>query len=355
MCNATNIKIELKTIIMHRDNNIFYRAVKKDENHTTDLFCNLLKYDFIRDYLLKFFKLPVENLEYENIDTQKKIEENKKEPDITIKNKDIYCFFEIKVKNSQLQSSQINEYLSELEKEEKKLLIYLIPENYNFKNEINKGIKNKDYAKIYYWEDFIRYIENSDLPQSNILISEFIAFLKSVLGKQDLSLTLNLEEMALFQNPKDLIIAKSLLDKLYKIIDESVKQVDAKLQNKISNTIKYDDENQYGVMFKDKENQNLLFFALWFGVYNRNNDCSDYLFCYGIGDETSDEPFIDKYVKRFKEFGVNECAGSKGWQIKNFDKYDLAIDKENELIENISKKLIYTIEKLLKPNSVRYE
>lgn len=336
---------------MHRENNIFYRAVKKDENHTTDLFCNLLKYDFIRDYLLKFFKLPVENLEYENIDTQKKIEENKKQPDIIIKNKDIYCFFEIKVKNSKLQSSQINEYLSELEKEKEKLMIYLIPEDYKFENEINTGIKNKDYAKIYYWEDFIRYIENSDLSQSNILISEFITFLKSVLGKQDLSLTLNLEEMTLLQNPKDLIVAKNLLNKLYDIIDESAKKVELHFKSKITiydQTKRNEISNEYAVYFTDKDEKYILFFGLWFDMVKDDiTKYGDKLMCFGVSIDDEDYDF-NKYSEKFKGIFTDKNFKYKGWLLSNFDKYILATDKEDKLIQNISQKLIDIIEKLLK-------
>lgn len=39
-------KIELKNN-NHAQN--FYKTVKKDENHTIDLFCNLLKYDLAKD------------------------------------------------------------------------------------------------------------------------------------------------------------------------------------------------------------------------------------------------------------------------------------------------------------------
>ncbi len=368
---------------MHRENNIFYKAVKKDENHTTELFCNLLKYDFIRNYLLNFFNLPVEKIRYEDIDTQKRI--GNIQPDILIKNDDVYCFFEIKIKDSDLQESQIEDYLKELKKEKDRKeikMIYLIPQDYKYKDSINEIIEKeenvikeqKSFVTRRYWEDFIRQIENSDLPKGSLLVQEFIAFLKNVLKKQDLSITLNLEEMALLQNPKDLIVAKNLLEKLYKIIDKvafnTVEKYNDKHKNNKIDFESYDTNNEYSVYFVfekdkniDKKDKYILFFGLWFSIIEKHPNCINYLFSYGVNTSKNDEDtFDDKYIKNFtneKNYETNnkdkeDCYKIKEnivkagtWRLTKIDKYDFATENEEALINKISQELLDTLQKII--------
>jgi len=344
---------------MHRDNNIFYKVVKKDENSVTDLFCNLMKYDFIRNVLLGFFNnrkninIPIDEIIYENINTQKRIEEFNKQPDIIIENTNFYCFFEIKIKDSDLQSSQVNEYITQLEKYQniKKInIIYLIPKGYKYEKNIEtEVILHKEYAEIFYWEDFIRYIENTDLSKGSLIVSEFISFLKDVFGKHDLLLTLNLEEMSLFQNPKDLVVAKSLLSKLHKIIDVSAEKVKLYFTENVTFDKVCDTENEYGYNFYYvDEKKHLLFFGLWFSLVEDYLNLSDYFLCYGlnISSDNGDEYFEKKYIENFKKLDNYEKAGD--WLIKNFEgKYTLAKDDDNKIIEDISNTLIETIIKLM--------
>lgn len=354
---------------MHRGDTIFFKAVKEDENHTTELFCNLLKYDFVRNVFLSFFNkeqnvnIPIENIEYENIDTQTSFGENNKRPDIVIKTNDYKCFFEIKTnKNTDLQDSQLKEYPEELKKSNNKNLIFITPKNYKHQDSIDKLKKEKSFYSIdelekeksfvqsFYWEDFIRYIEKTDLIKTNILVSEFITFLKNVIEKQDLFLTLNLEEMALLQNPKDLIVAKRLLSKLYKIIDEVGKKVKEELD---INVQKENDENEYAFYFKDKDKNYLLYFGLWFSMIENsekiegNKDYNNYFLCYGVYNGDDDDYSFGKYADIFSKKYNNEYFNYQDWLLNSFDKYDFAEQDEDILIDNISKQLIEVIKKLL--------
>ena len=211
---------------------------------------------------------------------------------------------------------------------------------------------------MFYWEDFIKYIENTDLAESDIYnISEFIAFIKLVLGKQDLSLTLNLEEMALLQNPKDFAVAKTLLPKLEKIIIESAEKVKVHFEEEKINYELCDTKNEFACYFYAKNNNKyLLFFGLWFSIIKYFPELSDYLFCYGLNTETTTKEgeyqttdgeylFEEEYIEKFRNKN-NIVAGS--FLIDNFNKYDLAHDEEKDLIDNISEILIDTIEKLTK-------
>ena len=83
---------------MTRENNIFYRLTKENENTTTELLCNLLRTKYIRNICLRYFDISeeiIENISIENISTQKSFD---KEGilDIIIQNKDSYYIIGIK-------------------------------------------------------------------------------------------------------------------------------------------------------------------------------------------------------------------------------------------------------------------
>lgn len=348
---------------MHRGNNIFYNAVKEDENHTTELFCNLFKYDYIRDSFFKFFnqdfqeeyKIPVEKIKYQHFETQKRIEENNKQPDIIIKTNEYKCFFEIKTNNdTKLQPSQITDYPIELERVNNKNLLFIIPKNYKHNEDIENLKKDKKYVELIYWEDFIKYVENTDLYSGNILVTEFITYLKRVLKIQDLSLTLNLNEMVLLQNSKDMAIAFSLQKKIKGIIDSVGKKIIEKTE---LDSDEKDDDNEYSFTFKNKDKDNgksILFFGLWYGMIDRyegnDEDIYNYLFCFGVGSEKCDEEYDNMCYKKFKELssGEKEKKEIEGYLIRKFNKYDLADENEHNLINNISQKLLEIIKEITK-------
>ncbi len=331
---------------MHRENNIFYKTVLKDENHVTELFCNLLKYKYVRDSVLRFFTfkvsyLPIDSIEYEHIDTQKKIEENNKRPDIEINNKACRCFFEIKTdKNRKLEKSQTTDYLNELSKNKKEnqavFMIYLVPKNYKFEEDIKGAIDQKKvHANLFYWEDLLKHVEDFELEKSNIFISEFKSFILNILGRNSANLTLNLKEMTLFSHPYDLAVANSALKKIKSIIEATAEIV---CNNKNINYLLHDKDHEYIVYFKDKNDKYILFFGLWFEIIINNNEIpSDYLFCYGVGDESSDDPFYNKYVNKFKEIeNKDDLKNIGGWCFNKFDKFMFSEENDEVLIKKLS-------------------
>jgi hypothetical protein len=346
-----------KSSLMHREDSIFYKTVLKDENHITDLFCNILKYKYIRDSVLRFFTfeenyLPIDSIEYEHIDTQKRIDENNKQPDIEINNSKCRCFFEIKTdKNRKLEKSQTTDYFKELSKNKKEkqevFMIYLVPQNYKFEEEIKVAIDQKEvYANLFYWEDLLKYIEDIELDKSDIFISEFKSFILNILGKNSANLILNLKEMTLFNHPYDLAVANSTLKKIKSII---IATTEAVCNNKNINYLLHDKDHEYIVYFKDENEKYILFFGLWFElILNDSSLNPDYIFCYGVGDETSDEPFYDKYVKNFMKLeGIITSKETKGWWFNKFDKYMFSEEDDNVLIEKLSKFIKSKIDEIM--------
>jgi hypothetical protein len=91
---------------MKRDDNIFYRLTKENENSTTELLCNLLRTKYIRNICLKFFGIPdkiIEGITIHNINTQK-LSRTEGIPDIIIQDTDCYYIIENKIRiNTGLQ------------------------------------------------------------------------------------------------------------------------------------------------------------------------------------------------------------------------------------------------------------
>jgi hypothetical protein len=191
-------------------------------------------------------------------------------------------------------------------------------------------------------------MESTDLPKCNLIVYEFISFLKNVLGRQDLSLKLNLEEMSLLQNPKDLVVAKSLLLKLQQIIDECAIRINTHFKEEVSFD-KVDDENEYGYYFYyGDDDKYLLFFGLWFSLVENYPNFSNYLLCYGLNtsSENGDEYFEKEYIENFQKLEVFEKVGD--WLINNFEgKYTLAKDDDEKIIKDISETLKSVISRLI--------
>ena len=118
---------------MSRQKNIFYK-VAKDENSTTEIFCNLLGNKFFRDKFLEKFldQKFISNIRYEeDINTQYCSTHGR--PDLIIENETVKIIVEVKIdKYRGLTPKQPDGYLKELEEsaQNNKWLIFLIPKGY---------------------------------------------------------------------------------------------------------------------------------------------------------------------------------------------------------------------------------
>jgi hypothetical protein len=89
-----------------REKNIFYKLTSENENATTELLCNLCKYDDHKNAIMDVLTLSDMQINFDDISTQQSISENKKIPDIVIENNNIIIYIENKIdRNYKLRSS----------------------------------------------------------------------------------------------------------------------------------------------------------------------------------------------------------------------------------------------------------
>jgi hypothetical protein len=213
---------------MARSLNIFHNLVT-DENSTTELLCNLMRFAAFRRPLLTFLfqkSFVLDKISFEDISTQATIERGR--PDIFISNDDISALIEVKVTKFQsLTENQPDGYFSFLAKQNKgeRWLVFLVPKGWRqlqflqeafekLKVSHNDGIIN---TAIKYWEDVIEVIEDNDLQELNPFLNEFYQIL--VARHNPEPITFNAEEVIMLFN-KNFPTALAKLDKLIGQIQE---------------------------------------------------------------------------------------------------------------------------------------
>jgi len=171
------------------------------------------------------------------------------------------------------------------------------------------------------------------------------------LAVSDVCYTLNLKEMALLQNPYDLVVARSLNQKLEKIVDECsvIIQEKYKLESEKpenGNELEY----AYYFYFKDQDNY-LLYFGLWYDLVFKNKAMIDYLLCCGVNtkNEGTDEIYDEKYVTMFQKIEpIQEMKEYNGYLLRKVtDNYTFAHDDSKKIIEEITNNLCRIIENLI--------
>jgi hypothetical protein len=240
---------------MNYKGNIFINTIQ-NENCFTELFTNLLKYDDFRTEILSLIidnRNILESVEYENITTQKRLE-NIGQPDIRLCNDKIDIIFEIKVSsNRELTGKQKDDYIQHLaDKTKIKKIVFIVPQNYKRDN-----IPQQDTA-IITWELIINKLEclpfietsNNNIPA--IIKDEYLDFLKDWFS----IITFDLQTLQLMNNkeiPKALENFYALVD----IVKRELAQLNPNLQLSTSMS-----KNDYGIGIKS--NNFTIYFGLWF-------------------------------------------------------------------------------------------
>jgi hypothetical protein len=168
-----------------REENIFYRLKKDDEDASTELLCNICKFDINREIILRELKINNSNISYFNIDSQYKIPGKTKRPDIIIENNEIKVLIENKVsKYRKLELSQITVYPQHLNEiiGKKVKLIFLIPHGYKDEYKIRETKKEFKFISIVYWDDLIYKLKINNKTINSEILSESIVFFEKILN-----------------------------------------------------------------------------------------------------------------------------------------------------------------------------
>jgi len=202
----------------HRENIILYKVLNK-EVVFEEYFCNLLRLDSFRRMFLKFIskKTSILNdltIKYENFDTEIILEKAYGRADLFLEVNEKKFIFEIKNKIwTDLTPNQPEKYLKYLNNKNEHLF-FLIPKGYKHKSEIIERWKdfNNIENQIFYWEDLVEEIKNTNLHLENLEINMFYEFCEYWF---DLKIVeFEEEEMKLLKNKS----IASMMEKLEEII-----------------------------------------------------------------------------------------------------------------------------------------
>jgi hypothetical protein len=187
-----------------REANLFYKLTKEDENASTELLCNLCKWEEYGKVILKALGLEDVPIKFEDIGTQKTILIKNKQPDIIIENDQYKIFIENKVNINykMLQSQKLN-YPNELINSKKKIkLIFLVPKLYKDIESLMEVKKKYDFVFIVFWENLINDLEAyNDIKHSEI-IGESIELIKKIVNSVS-NIIFTEEDIEFMNNIKD--------------------------------------------------------------------------------------------------------------------------------------------------------
>ena len=212
---------------MNRTNSILFKAVKGDENSITELLCNLMRYRFLRELVLEEMGIDqnvISKINFDDIETQKKISDIGI-PDIRISNESVEILIEVKTTTQRgFEDNQLINYprfLNESHKPYRKL-VFLIPESNMHKSELKDLlVDHKTLITVLTWEMLIQKFNDLDISTGNSIISEIINFISLKVQNKSAQLLFSTEEIAMLNNPKDLIIANQLFFKFDDVIKQS--------------------------------------------------------------------------------------------------------------------------------------
>jgi hypothetical protein len=311
---------------LERDRNIFYNIIT-NENHMTELFCNLLSFKYFRNVFLKMFlnnDNEIANVDYENIYTQYSLLDYASRPDMAIHNDDLEILLEVKVGNTPLTNNQPDTYLKYLEnsRSTNKWMIFVIPSNYYKKNYLSRKLsdfipmKGKINTKIIYWEQIIKEIEKNGLHLYNDYFRDFHGLLKT--WYEDKKIYFNYEEVnsMVTGNIPDILI------KLYEIIRKVKDNNGVGYKTHINSN-----SHEYGLYIRDEKGSLVLYVGVWYEFWKEKN----HPICFGLKlDEPSKE-----LLKIFASEQTDHYIDFKDWRMSWIDSSVMSKDNCSDDIVNI--------------------
>jgi hypothetical protein len=325
-----------------RQSNIFYRIAKEDENSTTEMLVNLLRYKFFRDICLKRFGIPkkiYDNIDSENITTLNYFEDVGI-PDICIKGDKSLYYVENKIRvDTDLQESQITTYperIAEFKAIEHNTggYIFLIPRGYIHRDKIDMVKKKYSFIKRIYWDKFLSDMSKLEIEKCSLIFKESLEYLRDVILGIPEDLTLTNYEVALMYNPKDIFNVLSLLEKNWKLIRKIKSFILEKYGDIFSFSTEQNDINGMGVHLNSTKGVTV-FCGLNPCIYTEEN--GDYVYSLAFERKYDKEDLIED-AKRFPFFKDNNYVYIQ------LDR-KLFIDESQE--EKLKERIIEIIEEVL--------
>lgn len=281
---------------MDRDQNIFYKLVN-DENSTTELLCNLMRFASFRCAFLARL-LPgtcfSDQIEHAVVDTQITLDSGNGRPDVVINDDRIYVLVEIKTDlYCTLTENQPDGYVSHLlgltKDYEERWLVFLVPKGWIYENIIKNKFRHikadssssRINTSILYWEDVLEIIEESDLKELNPFFNDFHEMLVSWYRPKPIKFTKEEVDM-MFTNE-----IPNVLEKL----DELIRQIYSKsraykcCQRHSGRDLCCEEKAIY---FQNEKGEDIFYFGVWTTFWKDKG----HPLCYGVKkDYTNVEAF----------------------------------------------------------------
>jgi hypothetical protein len=290
---------------MPRAANVFYNLVT-DENSTTELLCNLMRFSAFRIPFLRLFlpEVAAGDVAWEDFDTQLATTDGGR-PDLQIRNPGIVALIEVKVSAGLAPTPhQRRGYFEFLLKQDARecCLIFLVPRNWAHREELNRGLaelagtvgpEKKNGARVIHWNDVIDLIEKNDLAALNPFFNDFYELLVARFAPKFLAFTVR-EMQMLFSNE-----IPSALGRLQQIVDSvRDRSTMGRVKPSASRSLC---PSEYGLYFLDDHNREVF----WFGVWTDFWKAQGAPLCFGVTESASEavrQAFLGTYPGQKKHF-----------------------------------------------------
>ena len=269
---------------MPRTSNIFHNLVT-DEDSTTELLCNLMRFAAFRRPLLARFlsEACAAQIAYDDIDTQVDLGGSGR-PDIIIRNDKVCALMEVQVTQYQeLTGNQPDGYFSFLSKDKtpERWLVFLVPKGWvnlrsleEFLGLLNAAHRNGSIrTRVVYWEDVLAVIEENDLQALNPFLGEFYQLLLARFIPRAIVFSTR-EVLMLFS--KEFPAALSNLDQLIGQIQEKSSAYKSRPQRARALC-----PEEYGIYFANARDDTVLWFGVWTDFWKQEG----LPLCFGVDDK----------------------------------------------------------------------
>jgi len=290
--------------LMPRADNVFYNLVT-DENSTTELLCNLMRFEAFRLSFLRLFlsDAAASDLHWDDIDTQVELPSGCR-PDLQIKNERFIALIEVKVSPGLgLTQNQPTAYIEYLLSEDfpERWLVFLVPKAWAHRSSLNlllEGNAGGVHTQIVYWEDIVNAIERDNLGATNEFLNEFCQLLVARVAARPV--TFSAKEVPMLFSTE----VPTALSKLQQLIDGvrgrgTVYKVQPSASKALCPT-------EYGMYFRDSLGKDVFWFGVWTKFWMENNRP----LCFGVSETwhlSVQQAFLQAYngpTKRFERYIV---------------------------------------------------
>jgi hypothetical protein len=253
---------------MERTDSIFYGMTREDENSATELLCNLFRIKYFRDVCLEYFgieKKYLDEITLEHIFSQYTIADGGR-PDMIIETENLFYIIENKIRPyTGLQENQQGNYPEFLLKQDARKkdigYIFLIPRNYEHESEINAVIEKHQFARRYYWDDFLAYLYGKKLHDESPIIKEGLNYFKNIVSIV-VDTTLTSREVVMMYNPKTIREVLELTDKVRGIVHVALELVIKEMGSDCSLSSDKNSQWEQGSYLNYKNKKNSIFVGL---------------------------------------------------------------------------------------------